>query len=388
MLKKIQLIAILFSMILFSQCRKIKIVPDVEGTPVFFVSLSIGGTDSLQFTAGKDDYALFTSYQQGADSIYAFVGEFKKEDGTSSSPSLRFEIRDREANPVTVDVEQALSLSSYSFFVDNIIGELDTIYEARFSILPLPPNCVLNNIAPEAFDWDFGDGTYSTGYSPSHIYENTGDKTVRLVANYDGDLQAISEQKMSFDTGFTSCSANIETELVQNGLFLQLSAISIGGIPPYSYSWANDTMPLSDIFIPLPLDSLSQFYSVTITDSQGCQAVMSGTIPIENPVDICSPVFDYSTEIRTDTIASNDVQFSTITIIYTDSDGYEYRSDIQAQNNAFFTIQNVDDFANNENGEKTKKINIDFACELFSREGLPGINISSTGAVIGVAYPE
>lgn len=389
MFKKGQFIIAVVFIISFLQCRKVDIVPDVQGTPQFFVTLNTD-TATLNFTAGVDDYALLTAYEQSADGVYTFIGEFKKETNqTANEPSLRFEIRDRAANSSQVSINEALALSNYLFFkIDSSSLEIDSSFIANFTLFNATDDCLLN-LLPTDFHWDFGDGQDAFGVMQSHVYENGDNRTVKLSVDIGANEPAIFEQMILFDSNALPLSLEIQDTLlfVQNDLFIELFAVANGGLSPYAYLWQDNSM--SSSYEALLLDSMSTLYSVIVTDSEGHTITASGNIPrSSNFSDLCTPSFFYETMINRDTSFVGNNQFSAVTVIYVDENGNEYRSDQQTQNSAFFTIQNVENFADNENGEKTKKMNVDFSCELFSIEGLPSINVFSNNGAIGIAYPD
>ena len=388
MFKKGQLITFIFSIILFSQCKKIEIVPDTEGTPVFFVNLDTGATNPLVFAAGLDDYYLYTAFEQGTDGVYTFIGEFRKETNqTDSIASLRFEIRDREAFPPQVDINQALSIPSYSFFNENTEVETDTIFTANFTLSNAMDGCLLN-LLPSDFHWDFGDGSDTFGFTPSHVYENNVSRIVKLTVDLGNNEEAVFEQTIHFDSSISPCSLEIQDTMIfmQNDPYIELSAFPGGGVAPYSYLWQDGST--ASIYGQLLQDTFASiFYSVTVMDNAGCTISASGNIATNVEFAVCIPGFVYETAILIDTIPFNNTQLSTVTIIYIDENGKEFRSDLQTQNTAFFTIQNVENFTDNENGEKTKKMDVGFSCELFSNEGLPSINVPSGSGIIGIAYP-
>ena len=333
-----------------------------------------GNIGTLDFSAGLDDYWMFTSFEQGADGVYTFIGEFKKENAQSNAPRLRFEIRDAEANPAIFDIEQAL-MQSFGFYNSQLSTAFDTTFSAHFSALSM--GCP-QNLPATAFVWDFGDNETGTGYTPTHIYANEEDKNVQLTLNYGNNELSTIEQSLIFDSTAVHCGVQLSATFVQNNL-IQVSASGIG-VAPFTYLWSNGATDDNITFFD---DSLS-LYSLTITDGAGCTAVANGNASNAN---LCSPGFTYSTSTQIDTLPPSP-QFSAITIIYVDENGTEFRSDLNEQTNgAFFTIQNAEDFQNNGNSEKTKKLNIDFSCQLFSTNA-NNINVESTGGIIGIAYPD
>lgn len=380
MLNKIIFSISLLTTLLFTQCKKIEVVPDITGSPVFVVNASLGNGEVFNTTAGLDHYRMYTSYELGTDGVYTFIGEFKKEPGqTENLSSLRFEIRDVGANLPQLDIDSALSIQSpFRFFITDQSIEVNSVYTASFVAFTM--NCP-QNLPPESFLWNFGDNIIATGDTATVNFADANDRNIELTINYGNDMQFMMQQNMSFDSLIDDCGLAMSSALVQNGSFIQLTATGMGP-PPYSYLWHTNETFSNIIF---PVDSVGP-YSVIVTDGNGCTATASGDIP-DNPNDFCTSSISYTTSISLDTLPPSP-QYSTVTIVYVDNDGNEFRSDGDEQSmDAFFAIQRIEDYARNENGEPTKKIDLDFSCELYSPSA-PSLSIQSTGAVIAVAYPD
>lgn len=373
MKKTIKAISLLLPLLLlFSQCNKIELPPDTEDDPVFDVELKESGSVLGSFTAGLDNYRLYTSYEQGVDSVWTFIGEFKKEDGTANnSPSLRFEIRDIEVNS-SVNIEEALMQSPYGFYNTNFPIIIDTAFRAQFSALTM--GCP-QGLPAEAFVWNFGDNSSEeTGHTATHLYENTDNRDVQLKINYGNNQETFIQQTLTFDT-LPHCS--VQLNVVQGGTYLFATG---SGIAPYSYQW-NDGTNGNSMFI----DTVNVDYSITMTDASGCVVIANGPIDLNG---ICTAQFTYNAFTAIDTSVVMLSQYSTITIIYVDENGETFRSDSdEQQNTSFFTIEEVEDFKKNERGEQTKKLTVSFLCELFS-DNNSSITVENTNGIIGIAYPD
>ena len=380
MLNKIKISIILLLTILCFQCKKITLVPSTQGEPVFFLSADIGMPDSLKFSAGLNNYRMFTSYELGTDSVFNFIGEFKKEaDQIDSLASIRFEIRNFEINTTTVDIDNAVTQSSYDYFDTQHIGAVDSSFIVTFNATTM--GCP-QGLIDSAFHWDFGNGLTAIGYGPVMEFEDSNDRDVILTIDYGGGLETSIQQLMSFHNVTSNCSVDVSAFFQQNDMVL--SAVGLGAAP-FSYTW-HDNQTSSSIIISNDTLGVDE-YSVTVTDSNGCISVASGDIPPNIGNGICTSRFSYTSAITLDTLPASP-QFSTLRIIYVDIDGNEFRSDLAPQHSdAFFDVQSVDNYSNNENGMKTKKLSIDFSCDLFSPT-LPTVSIECQGASIGVAYPD
>lgn len=88
--------------------------------------------------------------------------------------------------------------------------------------------------------------------------------------------------------------------------------------------------------------------------------------------------------------AGASLSLSEVSIEYTNVNGITYYSDQAAQDASnIFTIHSIEDFADNENGNPTKKLTVSFDCELANETNNdPFISFRNATAVIGIAYPE
>jgi hypothetical protein len=356
----------------------VAIPPDSTGDPVFTLSMMTEANEILSFGGGIDGYRMFTSYEQGIDGVYTFIGELKKEDpNLDTFPSIRFEIRDFVENPSSVDVEQAL-MTAEGFYNQNLTGIFDTTYQAVF-IASTGQAC--SNLPSDVFSWYFDDGSTDIGYSVTHDFLDNSDQTVTLDISGPAGEHAAVTRDISFAQNALTCGVQVSYFMTNS---LNISAMPVGGNPPYSYSW-NTGSNIQTISLPIDSLILDQEYCVTLTDAGACNSSWCGNVL--SGYQICEAQFSYSTSIITDSIPAPD-QFSTITIIYKDGAGGEFRSDTGTQDpNAFFDLFDVENFIDNEFGDKTKKMAIEFACELFSGNSNT-MKIQTGEGVIGIAYPD
>ncbi|MCS6934239.1 MAG: T9SS type A sorting domain-containing protein [Chitinophagales bacterium] len=113
----------------------------------------------------------------------------------------------------------------------------------------------INGVQPFSYQWSNGSTTSSTGNVPAGIYSLTitdaaGEVAVGSFTLKNPEPLVVSIQQVGFN----------------------LNAYTTGGTPPYSYSWNNGEIFSSN-------NNLTPgTYSVTVTDSKGCQAEQSYTI--------------------------------------------------------------------------------------------------------------
>jgi hypothetical protein len=193
-------------------------------------------------------------------------------------------------------------------------------------------------------------------------------------------------------SGADSCKLQLDLSPLASSGFV-LKADLLNAIPPFSYSWSNGAVGNVDsITIQDSIGIISA--AVTITDDSGCTVSVDisttynpGALP-----QLCLARFTNSPVIpETDTlqiaVLGDSLQFSKIKIEYTNLNGVFYSSYFENQPiSSFIKILKTEDYDNNENNEKTKKITLEYNCRLWSETG-DFIDITDGKAVIAVAYP-
>ncbi|KAA3637548.1 MAG: hypothetical protein DWQ02_06585 [Bacteroidetes bacterium] len=367
-------------LLMFAQCDPVELPPDDPGDPVFELAMSTVNGDTYAFGGGVDGYRMFTSFEQDSEGIYTFIGELKKEDvNLDTFPSIRFEFRDFQANPANVDVEQALSAIN-GFYDQTLTGSVDTAYTATLSAVT-GETCF--DFSEEDLSWDFGDGTFGEGFVVEHDYSNNEERNITLDINGQNGEHVSVSRNISFEANALTCGVDVSLEPSQQ-IFISLTVFPLGGVPPYTYSWDDGSTSQAMIVQP---DSIlfDEEFCVTLTDASGCSSSWCGNF--FDDYQVCSAQFSYSTGMVIDSLAAP-AQYSTVTVIYQDGHGSEYRSDRQIQNNsAYFNVSEIEAFQENEFGYPTQKFLVDFSCELLSANG-QSMLIDSGQGTIGVAFPE
>lgn len=391
-MSKLQCIIIGLVLSLFA-CKKVETPPSTTGTPVFSITGNLAG-DSLNITAGEDDYFLFTSFEKDADEVFSFIGTFAKIDCLDEcQDTFRIKIRSNQPTPSnTVNINDALFVGDYLYRNSqmNFMVEMDTIYsyaanfDASASILANPAN--------NMYEWTIGTENYAPVFIPNFSLDlpNQPDESIEaLLKITSGNCVSTKQQTLNFepDSITTTCFSTIVSGVAPSGDMI-LNALSTG-VPPLTYVWSDGTVA-DTLFIT---DSIA--YSVTVTDAVGCQDISSVFMDAPGSGDIlCQATFSVASsssfEIEKDTTFINDpLQLSTVTIEYIDENGVFYSSDLAEQStNSNFSITEINDFDNNENGEKTKQLDVNFNCILESEAAVPPILLTNGTGKIGVAYPD
>ncbi len=380
---------------LFAACNKVELDPE-DGEPVFTAEAKFDGNPKA-WQAGVEDFYMFSSFEKDDFDVHVFSGSFTKTDSIVSGESLAFHIRDyqqlAEGSPDIIEaLEHSFGFADMSGNDSTLVTTIDTVWNAIFF--------VTQSIQPSGiqviYEWDFGDqgGDTTLQDSISHIYEDTPHNVPVTLT-----VKAANNSCSGFYTKYITANGNAQNcQLNFNIDTFTFNSITItalpSGVAPYQYLWSDSTITGSTYYLQLNPVGMT-YVAVTVTDALGCAVsgglsttIVSGTLPT-----ICVAAFDYSIQQELidsqyyQIIYADSLQLSKITIVYTNTEGIQYRSDRQPQEpNATIKILEVDEYDTNEKGEKTKKLTLEFTCRLWNEQG-SFIDVTEGKAVIAVAYP-
>ena len=141
--------------------------------------------------------------------------------------------------------------------------------------------------------WDFGDGITTTSTNPSHTYNSTGTKTVKLTVTFsDGCTSEISHDvtingavsAFTYSTT-SSCAPNYTIN------FTSTSVPSSGTITNYGWDFNNDGTIDTNTAIPTTSNNFgssgTKSVALTVTTSDGCinKVVSNVTVPAASTID-------------------------------------------------------------------------------------------------------
>jgi len=364
-------------------CKKEKLPGsggETVGTPEFSLDNMIDGVMGT-FAAGMEDYYMFTEYELDEDSIFVFSGTLKKEDcETDCGSELRVEFRDVQKGVVNSGfrIDKAIRCGFYSFkdansqyvfggrepFVSNNIYKVNLFGET-------------NATGAVSYDWIYEDdierGMVKGIKDPVIIFTALppGKNSIfgLTVEDEDGN-KCYREHTSIIGRGYELCYADFEGELMSNGK-IKLSAVVEGGLEPFNFMWSTgETTPSIEV------DSEEGEYELSIlSGTDRCTNLIRKTVKLEgNTVKTISCSFTWDDDNNTwkkfRFESGMRFHFGTVAMIYKDENGKEFRSDTdeQAESN-FFEVLSVEPFENNENGEKTIKLEIKYLADVFDENG-------------------
>jgi len=380
-MKNLNYLTIVLLVSIFCSCQKEELPVASEGTPVFSIDGAVDNSD-LKIEAGKKDFYLFTSYEVDENDVMIFKGHFDKTSDCQNDceESLSFEIRNYQQGVVNdFNIENALKVGEYNYKFTDIFT-------------PSNPSSLVANpigVAPFSYDWKID------GISQNQDIENL---------SYEMPL-GVNRQKVFLEiTDATGCKGSIEkfinrdqsqalqvnyeVELEPAAPFIaKLKTVVQSGQGPFFYKWdTGDQSPFINV--------LGGKYCVSVEDVNGdeiqvCKTVSKDSIgvPITNATGFsyCSADFEQEGELAP--VSNNPFQLATIIIKYSDKNGNTFSSEYSEQSASnYFEITNVEDYELNENGDKTKKLDVRFQCQLKNGNG-DSVQINQTSGSIAVAHP-
>lgn len=151
-----------------------------------------------------------------------------------------------------------------------IIGTVDAAFTSPPIICAGKPFPLLNNStpAPSGAQWDFGDGTFSTGLSPTKTYSSAGNYSIKLISFFGACRDSITHPIQVLDKP-TSEFAAINTSSCKPPLNVSFTQQAINAV---SYKWLFGDGDSS--VLPNPshtYNSYGQFHVTLITtNAAGC----------------------------------------------------------------------------------------------------------------------
>ncbi len=353
-------------------CNKPDDPEPTDTTPVFFINGQLDNS-GLAISAGENGYYMYSDYWLDANDVFTFMGEFKPTDCFSCANTLKVIFSNYKADAVP---SSAIDAGSFplTYLPFAVPGGAPASYSVKFTPLTTGGQ-------PQSFLWDFGDGTTSTEGSPTHIYANTGIYEVGLTVTYQSGCSSNISNPLNLGVSALSCDAGFILSSVDVNTVALTS--NPGGTAPWTYDWDfGDGTANDNSANPTHTFATPGVYQVCLTtvSSDSCTNTRCLNVATENPGE-CSIRYSATT-----TTISNPFNLSTVEVQWTDAAGVEYTSNNAAQPMAsYFKINNVEEYEVNENGDRTKKLNISLNCTLYN--GTNSIQLENAAATIAVAHP-
>ncbi|MFK8105235.1 MAG: hypothetical protein AB8G15_22170 [Saprospiraceae bacterium] len=375
---KILKYGVALSLLLVVACQPEDIPEPTSGPTVF--NISGGGIDIV---AGEDDFYLFTSYGEDSTGVFQYVSSFEKLEpdcDTSCQEYFRIIIRDESSSTLPVPNINTVLNANLSYAGSLVSSVQQLSYDMQLSTNGVPPLQVRYRLNDEPF-------LTSVNLTDTTIERSLANPLNKVFMEATDAVGCVSSIERVFDnTGLPDLNVEITTPMdtvIFDSLLLIASATGMG---VFDYVWENSGNTSDTNFVAF-FPALFNEAKVTVNNANSSATAGVGVYSAAQPGNgnlICNTNLDIS--LDTITVANPDL--ITVTLEYRASNGTIYRSDELTQPaDSFFDITNVSSYFDNENGETTKKMTVNFNCPLRSTTGF-SINITGGSGVIAIAHPE
>ena len=362
---------LLLCLVLWSACRTGELPPDMPDEPVFTAGFSVNG-EAHSLAAGVEDVYLFTRFEEDDANVLVLSGTFAQSDCPQGNcaGSLTFEFRnDRTGSEVLIDT--LLRAGTLEYYYDQP-AVTDEVFRYRF-------------FSPDSADypllqWKIDNAPIVIGTSIVREFAQDTVHTVQLFAFRNGALKS----KVGYSIDSDTTSNNFPTvgitvlDSMNGGAPYSLIAETHGS-PVSSFEW-NTGAATQQITAFIP----QEIYAVHVESPAGDTAY-AGLFGID-PVIRKTADFGYTVQ---HIVSSPDTLYlNRINIRWVDEDGRTWESRLGVQTpDATFQILSSTPYDLNENGVKTRKMEVSFSCRLYNDlEPLLSRVVEGT-AVIAVGYP-
>ncbi|GAB4244109.1 MAG: hypothetical protein Kow0027_03680 [Saprospiraceae bacterium] len=387
---------LILALLALAGCKKLDVEPPPEADPVFSVSAVIDGMGK-NWIAGVDDYYLFTGFEQDTTGLFTFWGRMEKEpcSNVACGEKIAFYFDDLAPSPSgQTDIMAALFPGNHPY---QHPGGLDTIWTfdtttSYLLTLDASPSLTSPNEVP-FFSWSLPNANPMAGSQVSITFAQAPQNMPVTLTMLSGIDSCFSSQTQSIfmlsPVQPSPCQVFMDTVTNPGTPFPTALKAVVLGQAPFNYQWSNGSaqavFPLNNVSPSIPIE-------VSVTDATGCQAVATGQTPTQSGT-FCSARFNWSLSTQmvidsSSSVVSQPFQPGGVRVVYTDAAGMEWSSAMgpQLAANAGFQILSVESFDENENGQKTVKLNVKFQAMLWNQNG-QFLNLTDGAGVIAVAYP-
>jgi PKD repeat protein len=378
-----QVILICTALLFTLSCAKEEVPEPQIGSVEFGLKGELSG-DKFLLLAGVDGYFMLSDLFSppdipGTNNFGYYSGKLMNLENDNGNESIEIKFENIESGPLNItDLDDLLNRSTLNFKNDPV-EELQ--YEVQFHADP--------ERAVKSYLWDFGDGNSSSLSNPIHNYTNTSPEkyNVCLTVIYDNDCSDMicSDVFMLH----ASCTTRMDiTQVIDSARQIYTFTAIPGGTGIFSYLWEiNNFLYVNGVetveYSPTadPID----YIKLTVTDGNNCASKISRKLSVFGFNDLCMINYHYDKPEMVVTGGNNPVP--NVEIIYKDASGTTYSSYDGIQNpGSFFNIIMHESYKENERGQKTQKVDLEFSCDLYDLNG-NAISLENVRGRIAVARP-
>ena len=363
---------LLAGFLFWSACRSGGFPPDEPAEPVFTTQFTVAGEVNL-LEAGVEEIYLFTRFEKDDANVLVLSGTFAPTDCPSGNcpGSLSFEFRnDRTGAEVFIDTLLGIGNKTY-YFDQPVTG--NEVFRYKF-------------FSPDSADysllqWRIDNDTPVTTKTLVREFVQDTEHQVRLWAFRNGALKSVVAHTVNSDTisnVFPKVNINIQVDSMGGSIAYLLTADTQGS-PVSSFQWSNGANTQQ-----IAVSETQEIYAVHVESPAGDTAY-AGIFTIDPTINKTAD-FGYTVEH----IVSNPdtLYLNRINIRWIAENGSVWESRMGTQTpDAYFHVLSSEPYDPNENGQKTRKMEVSYSCRLYNvLEPMLSRTMVGTG-VIAVAYP-
>jgi PKD repeat protein len=332
----IRLLKYLPFLTLLLSCAKQK-YPDsvVENGAVYFFRGEVDGRP-VSFAAGVNDYYMYSSYSQSADSVVRFKGVLRKLDCDGCDEQLGIEIHDYRKNVAAFNGDSAFKTGIRAYHETPLFTQV--AFQSLF------------NKTAQSVRWDFGDGATSDLQAPIHLYRKPG---IYPICHSVTGTGGCASQVCNMEIIDSAASRAVISSLPAGNRTLAFNAL-VEAKPPVNYLWDFGDGTVSQQQSPVHSFPVEGAYPVRLRtiDSKGDTA-----FAVHNAVtskDISSCAANYRIVSVTSLYNPG---FSEIKLTWKDKNGRLFTThNVLQPADSYFEITETTDAGTNEKGEGIVKI--------------------------------
>jgi PKD repeat protein len=364
-------ILILFVVLLITSCTKKEYPKSMALNNVeFFFKATIDNKDYL-YQAGIDNYRAYPTYSQSANGLYNFSGEFKLSDcGVNCPGSIKIQVNDSKL--VAPNAPSNINNTSLNGKLNYKTPANQVKFKSGF------------NKNAKTYFWEFGDGETSTEANPTHTYKNKGKYKTRLTIADSNKCQSTIKGELRLGYYDSSSYVNIKSTAISSKI-LSFQAQIINGKKPLTYLWDFGDGETSAIPEPIHGYAIAGSYPITLriidVKNDTSYAYYNAVTLADNSSCAANYTVDFINSIPA--LADND--FLQVSVTWVDEAGNLFQSKNALQPaTSEFQIVSTEDYENDENGNRIKKIKIRFSCMLQGNNKL--VSVKEAEGVIAISY--
>ncbi|MBL7785217.1 MAG: PKD domain-containing protein, partial [Chitinophagales bacterium] len=267
-------------------------------------------TAAFQYTSNNEGLATFSDFSTStAGNITAWSWDFG--DGgaaTAQNPTHQYTESGTYSVCLTISTDQDCT----DTYCEDVPITINTC-QANFTYAPNGANIVFTNASTASggfvsYEWQFGDGTFSTATNTSHIYAEGEYQVCLTITTTTATNNTVLCTDSTCQTIIVGCNANFEANVNESGLanFTDQSTTTIGNIVAWAWDFGNgNTSNLSNPSIQY-IEAGDYNVCLTITTDTQCSDDICQIITINLPE--CQPQFTYTINYNND----NEVVFTNL----------------------------------------------------------------------------